>query len=65
MAAFAIASAGGLLLAPWIWQRVGRAGAAGAERWTARAAGLLLACTSLWALGHGLWIRVIEYCLPP
>lgn len=64
MAAFALASAGGLVLAPWIWQRVGRAGAGAAERWAVRFAGLLLAGAALWALGHGLWLRAIEYCLP-
>jgi len=29
-----------------------------------RFAGLLLAGAALWALGHGLWLRAIEYCLP-
>lgn len=64
MAAFALTSAAGLVLTPWIWQQLGRSGAAFAERWAVRAAGALLAAAALWALGHGLWMQVIAYCLP-
>ena len=64
MAAFALTSAAGLVLAPWIWRQLGRSGAAAAERWAVRAAGALLAAAALWALGHGLWLQVIAYCLP-
>lgn len=64
MAAFAATSSGGLLLAPWLWQRLGQSGAVKAEQWAIRAAGALLACAALWALGHGLWSRVLAYCMP-
>lgn len=64
MAAFAVASAGGLLLAPWIWQRLGRSGATTAERLAVRAAGALLAAAALFALGHGIWAKLLDYCLP-
>jgi len=64
MAAFAAASAGGLVFAPWIWRRLGRGAATTAERWAVRAAGALLAAAALFALGHGLWAKVLDYCLP-
>jgi sulfite exporter TauE/SafE len=74
MAGFAAASAAGLVLGPALWWRIsgGRAGAgvgkgagavavspAVAVRW----AGAALALASAWALGHGLWMRVIAWCL--
>jgi len=63
MAAFALASAGGLAAAPWLWWRLGGAGTAGAAAtWAVRASGLLLAAASAWALGHGLWAPLAAYC---
>lgn len=62
MAAFAATSSLGLVWAPWLWARVGRAGAAVAERWTVRAAGAMLLAGSGFALGHGLWGRIAAYC---
>ena len=63
MAAFAVASAPGLLLAPWIWQKLSRHGdAATRERWAIRAAGGMLAAASGWTLTHGLWERFAAYC---
>lgn len=63
MAAFALASSGGLLAAPWLWQRVLRGPAAATrERWIVRTAGLMLVAASGWALSHGLWHQVAAYC---
>lgn len=62
MAAFAVASSAGLVLAPFVWRRLGRAGSARAEAWALRAAGLMLAAMSGWALTEGLWHRFAEYC---
>jgi sulfite exporter TauE/SafE len=67
MAAFAAASAAGLLLGPALWWRLagGRpsAGAAsGAGVWAARLAGAMLVLASAWALGHGLWMKVAAWC---
>jgi sulfite exporter TauE/SafE len=64
MAAFAAASALGLLLGPALWWRL--SGGA-ANRWMSphlavRLAGLALALASAWALGHGLWLRVAAWC---
>jgi len=65
MAVFAAASSAGLLLAPWVWQRLGQRGALPWDRWLTRAAGLTLVGASSWALGHGLWQRVAVYCFGP
>jgi len=63
MAAFAVASSPGLLLAPWLWQKMSGSGdAAVRERWAVRAAGGLLAAASGWVLTHGLWHRVAAFC---
>ncbi len=62
MGAFAGASSAGLLLAPFVWQRLGRAGSGRAEAWALRGAGLLMAGMSGWALTAGLWHRFAEYC---
>jgi sulfite exporter TauE/SafE len=62
MAAFAAASAAGLVLAPLVWRRLDRAGTGRAETWALRAAGLLMAAMSGWALTEGLWHRFAEYC---
>ena len=71
MGAFAIASglglAGGAALWLGAWNRGRDASSsspsanAGAA-WAVRAAGLMLALASAWALGHGLWMRVIDWC---
>lgn len=64
MAGFAIASAGGLALAPWLWARWGGgAAAAAAPTLAVRGAGALLVLASGWALGHGLWQPLIAWCL--
>ena len=63
MAAFAVASSPGLLLAPWAWRKLsGRRDPAAIERWAIRAAGLMLAAASGWALAHGVWDRFAAYC---
>ncbi len=63
MAAFAVASSPGLLLAPWAWRHLLRGGDPGArERWAVRAAGGLLTVSAGWALGHGLWSKVAAFC---
>jgi len=62
MAAFAVASSAGLVLAPFVWRRLGRAGSARAEAWALRGAGLMMAAMSGWALTEGLWHRFAEYC---
>jgi len=64
MAVFAVASSPGLLLAPWIWQKISRSGdsAARRERWAIRAAGGMLAAASGWSLTHGLWERFAAFC---
>jgi len=60
MAAFALASAAGLQLAPWVNARLG--GRGGAAGWAVRLAGAALALGSGWALGHDLWVRIAHYC---
>jgi uncharacterized protein len=63
MAAFAIASGAGLVGAASIGSRVLRQRSRGASiAWAVRAAGLMLAAASAWALGHGLWARVLDAC---
>jgi hypothetical protein len=64
MGGFAVTSSAGLFFAPWIWQRVtcSGEGAARRERWVVRAAGLMLAGASGWALTHGLWHQVAAFC---
>lgn len=63
MTGFALASAPGLLLAPWVWRRLLQGGrAAIREMWATRAGGLLLALASISALGHDLWPRVAAFC---
>lgn len=64
MATFALASSPGLVVGPLLMRRL--AGPRG-ESWTAgawplRLAGLMLVLASGWALGHGLWARVAEWC---
>lgn len=65
MTGFAMASAPGLLLGPVLWTRLAPAGVAAAAtsgRLTARLAGGMLVLASGWALGHGLWQRVLAWC---
>ncbi len=63
MAAFAVASSGGLVLAPWLWQRyLGGPQAGRFERWVVRACGLMLVAASGWSLGHGIWHQVVAFC---
>jgi sulfite exporter TauE/SafE len=63
MAAFAVASAGGLLAAPALWRLLkGRADAPLLERRLARAAGALLAVAALFALGKDIWYPIAAYC---
>jgi hypothetical protein len=67
MAAFALASAPALWLGPLLLQRWARSGGPGASlvatAWPVRTAGALLALGSAWALGHGLWMRVLDWCM--
>ncbi len=70
MAAFAVASAPALALAPWAWTRWvawhkhrGRdASAAAMSAIGYRVAGGSLVLASGWALTHGLWLRVAAWC---
>jgi hypothetical protein len=77
MVAFAVASAPGLQLAPWLWSRWnGTLGAAheaaavaanaarreAAIAWFTRLAGAMLAAGSVWALGMDIWGQVWAYC---
>lgn len=63
MAAFAVASSGGLIAAPWVWQRLRQAkGKAGVERALVRAAGALLVLGSGFALGQGVWHDLAVLC---
>jgi sulfite exporter TauE/SafE len=60
MAAFALASSLGLLLAGAAWQRA--VASPDALRWAVRLAGVMMAAASAWALGHGLWRQIAVYC---
>lgn len=63
MAAFAVASSGGLLLAPWIWRWLASTGQArGFEKALVRGAGAMLAVGSTFALGMGVWHQVAAFC---
>lgn len=63
MAVFALASAAGVSLAPYIWRRLAGQGARG---WLAtagvRLAGVVLAAASVAAMGRGMWSRIAAYC---
>ncbi|MBL0726417.1 sulfite exporter TauE/SafE family protein [Piscinibacter sp. HJYY11] len=67
MAAFAITSSIGLVAGPALWLRLGGDTAAHLMdgRWAVRLAGAGLVAASGWALGHGLWARVVALCLGP
>ena len=63
MAAFAVASSGGLLLAPWAWRWLARAGRGPVvEKTLVRAGGAMLAVGSTFALGMGVWHQVAAFC---
>jgi sulfite exporter TauE/SafE len=63
MAAFALASSGGLLAAPWLWQQLKtRTGLPTWERWLVRIAGACLVLGSGFSLGHGVWPQVAAFC---
>ena len=67
MAAFALASAPGLAMAPWLWARWRAARGAGATANEVSALGFRVAGASLvlvsgWALTHGLWERFVQWC---
>jgi sulfite exporter TauE/SafE len=58
MGVFAASSSIGLAAAPALWSRM----SARANAWAARACGAALLTASGWALGHGLWERVVALC---
>jgi len=59
MAAFALSSATGLWLAPWLWRRCA---AANLRSRALRGAGALLMLAAAWSLAHGLWIQIGALC---
>ena len=64
MAAFAATSSIGLSMVPVVVRRwaAGRRVSTRVTGWPIRLAGLALVATSGWALGHGLWERVVALC---
>lgn len=60
MAAFAVTSSGGLLLAPWAWRRW--AARPGAQARAVRLAGVMLAGAAAFALLHGLYPPFAAFC---
>lgn len=60
MAAFALASSLGLVVVAAAWQR--SVASPTALRWAVRLAGVMLAGSSAWVLGHGMWQKVLAYC---
>lgn len=64
MGIFALASAPGLLLAPWAWSWLRQRGLddARATRLALRVAGLAMAGAAGWAMTHGLWQQVWAAC---
>ena len=64
MAAFAVTSSIGLSVVPVIVRRWAgsRTAPTGSTAWAVRLAGLGLVATSGWALGHGLWERIVALC---
>ncbi|MCR5882436.1 sulfite exporter TauE/SafE family protein [Rhizobacter sp. J219] len=67
MAAFAVVSSAGLVAGPLVWMRLGGGTTASLAtgQWAVRLAGAGLAAASGWALGHGLWARVVALCFGP
>ena len=64
MAVFAMASGLGLVLGPMLWVKLRWQGASGevGMRWSVRLSGLGLAGASAWALSHGVWKQIVEFC---
>jgi uncharacterized protein len=63
MLAFALTSAAGLSLAPWVLKRlVPVARRQQMDALLVRTAGLLLVLGSVFALGHGIWGRLAAFC---
>lgn len=65
MAAFSLASAPGVLLGPALLAAWRRRPASAAVDWRSRLtrlSGLLLCLASGWALGHGLWVHMRDFC---
>lgn len=63
MAGFALASAPGLLVGPWLARRLlGGSPGQAHERLAVRAAGAMLVAFSGWALLHGVWHDVAVFC---
>ena len=63
MAAFSVASAVGLWLGPRLWLLLRwRGGPDEAASASVRLAGVLLACSSLFALSHGLGAAIVQIC---
>jgi hypothetical protein len=67
MALFAVASSPALWLGPALMRPRSAPGAVASAAlvnavWPMRAAGALLAAASIWALGHGLWMKVAAWC---
>lgn len=60
MGAFAVASSSGLAVFPALWTQ--RVAGERARAWMVRTAGAMLMAASAWALGHGLWQRVVALC---
>lgn len=63
MAAFALTSASGLALGPWLWSRQ-RSGPRGSDRLPARLAGAALLSSGAWTLWQGLSSAAGAWCLP-
>jgi uncharacterized protein len=64
MAVFALASAPGLAVGPWLARRLGPDGLPGVWRVRAtRLSGAVVAVAAGWALTHGVWQRIAELCL--
>jgi sulfite exporter TauE/SafE len=63
MAAFALTSSLGLVVVPaFALRRTGVLRSLQSTAWMVRLAGAALATASAWALGHGLWQRVVAFC---
>ncbi len=66
MAVFALSSSAALIVGPAVWLRWSGQGAVAQQRWLkglVRASGAALAGASIFALGHGIWMQVLAYCL--
>ncbi len=60
MAAFALASSPGLVIAPWALRRV--LARPDRQSWVPRLAGAMLALAASWALLHGIWLKIVDLC---